>query len=52
MKYMRDIINVLSMLIGVFLFYCLLFNDLSDGVEFWVGFCAFVFVFIPLNDYK
>lgn len=49
---MKHIINILSLLTGIFLFYCLTLVEMSDGREMWTGLCAFALVLIPLYYYN
>lgn len=52
MNFIKHIINILSLLTGIFLFYCLVFIEMSNGREMWVGLCGFVLILIPLYHYN
>lgn len=52
MNFIKHIINILSLLTGIFLFYCLAFIEMSNGREMWVGLCEFVLILIPLYHYN
>lgn len=52
MNSMKHIINILSLLTGIFLFYCLALVEMSDGREIWIGLCAIVLILMPLYYYN